>query len=332
MSRFLNVGIIQQKIVYDTTENLKYIEEKVNALMSGYHKPELIVGVEGGIGYFTPQPIPGTITNYLCNIAKKYGIYFIPGTMYEVNSDLPEGYFYNSAPIINPKGEIIAVYRKMAPWKPSEQFTAPGKEYIVFEIPEKNTKVGVMICYDLNFPEIARNLTLMGAEVLVKLTQDPEELYELNKPIHFARALENQAYLVSTNTSGTFSNFSLYGKSLIINPEGRPLWEAGHTETIATVTLNLDLVNQCREYGTIFMDHYIKHLKQYNFPMPYSSKISEAPVYNKLTAAPNTVAEYNQKVKEIGIGNIGKNVLEEDMSDFIANCEKSLEEFLKGVK
>lgn len=97
-----------------------------------------------------------------------------------------------------------------------------------------------------------------------------------------------------------------YGKSLIINPEGRLLWEAGHTETIATVTLSLDLVNQCREYGTIFMDHYIKHLKQYNFPMPYSSKISEAPVYNIglhiKEVIPTSNIEQTVKTREPAIG------------------------------
>ena len=62
---------------------------------------------------------------------------------------------------------------------------------MVFDIPEKKTKVGVQICYDLNFPEISRNETLMGAEVLVKLTMDPQELYKLNEHYHYVRALEN---------------------------------------------------------------------------------------------------------------------------------------------
>ncbi len=49
--------------------------------MSGLHKPEMIIGVEGGIGYFTPSLIPGPITEFLCKIAQKFGIYFIPGTL-----------------------------------------------------------------------------------------------------------------------------------------------------------------------------------------------------------------------------------------------------------
>ena len=194
--------------------------------MNSYHRPEMIVGVEGGIGYFPSETIPGHTTERLCAIAKKYGIYFLPGTMHEKSTELPGDMFYNSAPIINPLGEIIAVYRKMAPWAPAESQCALGKEYVVFDMPEKATKIGVLICYDSNFPEIARNLTLLGAEVLVKLTMDPEELYYVNKYVHYTRALENQAYFISTNGSGFFRSLSLYGSSQIINPEGQLLWEA----------------------------------------------------------------------------------------------------------
>lgn len=328
MSRFLNVGIIQQKIVYDTAENLKYIEHQVDALMSGCHKPEMIIGVEGGIGYYTPQTIPGPITDYLCAIAKKYGIYFLPGTMYESHPDCEEGMFYNSVPIINPQGEIIAVYRKMSPWRPSEEFTQPGKEYVVFDMPEKNTKVGVIICYDSNFPEIPRNLALLGAEVIVKMTQDPEELYSLNKPINLARALENQAYFISVNTCGQFGNYSLYGNSMIVNPEGRILWEAGKEEAIFTQTINLDEVTYAREYGTSFMDHYLKHLRDYNYPCPYAGKFGDAPVYKNLTAAPKTVNEYETKAKELGIGCNRSEKPEEDMSETFAAYATALEQFL----
>ena len=324
MGRFLNVGIIQMPINRDTASNLKYISEKVDVFMSNYHKPELIVGVEGGIGYFTPQPIPGPISNFLAGIAKKHEIYFIPGTMYEVKGDL----IYNSAPIFNPKGELIAVYRKMAPWRPSEDVTYPGKEYVVFDIPEKNTKIGVQICYDISFPEISRNEILMGAEVLVKLAMDPEELKAINKPVHFARAIENQAYLVSTNGVGFFGGSALYGNSSIINPEGALLWEGGSNETISSVTLDLELVRRSRGYGTLFLDRYLKHLKEYAFSMPYFENIPKAPLYQNLKEdpkKPSSIEQYEVQLKEIGVCEIGK--LTEDVQD-IEKYEQSLDVFL----
>ncbi len=306
MGRFLNVGIIQMPVSKDTAINLNYIEKKVNDLMSSYHRPELVLGVEGGIGYFTPQEIPGPITDFLANIARRHKIYFIPGTMYQIK----DGLIYNSAPVFNPDGELIAVYNKMAPWRPAEEDATPGSEYVVFDMPEKQTKIGVQICYDLNFPEISRNETLMGAEVLVKLTMDPEELYHLNKPVHYTRALENQAFLVSTNGVGTFGGANLYGNSLVINPEGHLLWEAAAHETVATVTLDLDLVTRSREYGTIFMDHYLQHLKEFSFPMPFAKNILEAPLYKTLGNSPKNVEQYEMQVKKLGVCEIGESTVE----------------------
>ncbi len=325
MGRFLNVGILQMPVSQDTAVNLRYLEEKVKLAMGGYHKPELVLGVEGGIGYNTPQEIPGPITEYLGGIAKKHEIYFIPGTMSEKEGDKT----YNSAPVFNPKGELIACYRKMAPWRPAEDTSTPGREYIVFDIPEKKTKIGVQICYDLNFPEISRNEALMGAEVLVKLTMDPEELFHLNKPLHFARALENQCYFVSTNGVGIFNGSGLYGNSLVINPEGHLLWEGGVGETMAFITLDLDLAERSRRYGTIFMDHYLRHLRDYNFPMPFAGKIDSAPLYQNLPPGAKNLAEYEEEVKEIGVCTIGK--LQEAKTDYKL-YEENLKKFLAGVK
>jgi len=328
MGRFLNVGLIQMPIDKDTAINLKYLEERVEAMMSGYHKPELIVGVEC-IESFTPEYIPGPMTDYFGSIAKKYGIYFIPGTMYEKHDDLPDGICYNTAPIFNPKGELIDKYSKMAPWRPAEAYAAPGNRYVVFDIPEKQTKVGVQICYDLNFPEISRNEVLMGAEVLIKITMDPQELYAFNKPLHFARAIENQAYLVSTNGVGFFNNIHMYGNSLVINPEGQLLWEAGQEATTATITLDLDLVTRTRQYGTMFVDHYLQHLRDYNFPMPYGDDVTKAPIFETLRKTPTNAYEYEDDVKPQGVCQIGN--LIEEVIDF-KGLNKNLNDFLESKK
>ena len=324
MGRFLNVGIIQQPCGKNAAENLAYLEDKVDKLMEGHHKPELIVGVEC-IEAFTPDTIPGRMTEYFAQIAKRHQIYFIPGTIYEVAPALPEGKFYNTAVVFNPKGELIGKYRKMAPWRPAEDAAEPGGDYLVFDIPEKETKVGVQICYDMNFPEISRNETLMGAEVLVKLTMDPQELFKLNQHIHYARALENQAYLVCTNGVGFFGGSQLYGHSQVISPEGNSLWEAEGTDTFCTVTLDLDLVDRCRKYGTMFMDHYMKHLFEYNFPMPYADDFRKAPLYQKLGTAPENADEYDENVIPIGANTIGKRNLH-DLP--LEQWQKELDAFL----
>ncbi len=310
MGRFLNVGVIQMPVEADTVVNLEYLEARLAEMMAGYHKPELVVGIEC-LECYTPQTIPGTMTEYFSRMAKKYGIYFIPGSIYEIHPDLPKDVYYNSAPVFNPQGELIAVYRKIAPWKPTEEFVQPGREYVVFDIPEKNTKIGVQICYDINFPEISRNEALMGAEVLVKLTMDPEELYLLNKHLHYARAIENQAYVVSTNVTGFFDGGRMYGNSMIVSPEGHAVWETGSEPTYATVTLDLDMVSRARRYGTIFMDHYLQHLRDFKIPMPFASDVSKAPVYKNLPPAPQSIDAYEEEVKPQGVCVIGKRIVED---------------------
>ena len=326
MGRYLNVGIIQMPVTTNTAENFKFLEEKVDNLMKSYHKPELVCGVES-IASFTSDVIPGRVTDYFASIAKRHGIYFIPGTISEESEELPDGMCYNTAIVFNPEGELIAKYRKMAPWRPAEQFSAPGHEYCVFEIPEKKTKIGLQICYDLNFPEISRNETLMGAEVLVKLTMDPQELYLLNKHIHYARALENQAYLVSTNGAGFFNAINLYGNSLVISPEGNVLCEAGQTPCAFTVTLDLDLVTRCRQKGTMFMDHYLRHLYEYEFPAPYAGDLRSAPVFKDLKAAPASAEEYDENIRDIFENPIGRRVPKDADIDAL---ERELGEYLES--
>jgi len=334
MGRFLNVGIIQMPFSSDTAENMQYFSDRVDQLMSGYNKPELIVGVEGGIGYYTPQAVPGPITDYYGKIAAKYGVYLIPGTMYRTDPKLPEGRFYNSAPVFNPKGEVIAVYDKMAPWLPAEEFTEPGDHYVVFDIPEKDMKVGVTICYDSVFPEVSRNLALMGAEVIVKIAQDPYQLREIGKPIHKARAIENQCYYIATNGVGYSYNYTLYGESQIIDPEGNLVCELpAAVPAVNTAWLDLDKVKRIRSYGSLLVDHYIQHLGKYNFPMPFAGKISDAPIFKNIADPALNTAEYDKEMTEAGYYMQLKPVGEEaDIEATIEAYSKSLDKFLERWK
>lgn len=324
MGRFLNVGIIQMPVTRDTATNFEYMETAFDRIMSSYHKPELVLGVEC-IQCYTPEPIPGPSSDFFASLAKKHGVYFIPGTVYEYSDELPEGISYNTAPIYNPEGTLIDIYRKIAPWYPSEEFAAMGDRCVVFDIPEKDTKVGVQICYDLNFPEISRTETLMGAEVLVKLTMDPQELFKINQHVHYARALENQAYLISTNGVGKTGSFQLYGHSQVISPQGECIWEGEQEEAIATVTLDLDQVRNCRNYGTLYMDHYLQQLKLSPIKVPYDD-YSKAPVFDNMPEPVKDSASYAERLKEIGVGELGRRYVHELDTE---GCRSRLDEFLK---
>ena len=291
MGRFLNIGIIQMPITTDIHENMSFLEDAVERIMLNPRKPDLVVGCES-VAMDLGEPIPGPQSNTWAGMAKKHGIYFIPGSMGEWAEELsPDGPYYNTAPVYGPDGKLLCKYRKMAPYRPLED-GVPGCEYCVFEIPERDTVIGLQICYDLNFPEISRNLTLMGAEVLVKITLDPSELYAINKHLHYARAVENQAYMVSVNATGPFMSNLSYGNSMVVDPEGRLLWEAGESPANAVITLDLDEVKRTRQYGSMHMDHYLQHLRDYNFPMPFAGNIADAPVYKNIDMTSQSVALY----------------------------------------
>lgn len=298
MGRYLNVGIIQMPVGTDIQKNLSVLEKSLDALMLNPRKPDLVVGCES-VAADIGEPIPGPQSDKWASMAKKYEIYFIPGSMGEWDHGLSkEGPFYNTAPVYGPDGSLITKYRKMAPYRPLED-GVPGNEYCVFPIPEKDTHIGLQICYDLNFPEISRNETLMGAEVLVKITLDPSELRRINYHLHFARAIENQAFMVSTNATGEYMANLNYGNSMVVDPEGLLLWEAGESPCNAVITLDLDQVSRARQYGSVHMNHYLQHLRDYNFPMPYAGRAGEAPVFDSLRATCQNMEQYLKAREEL---------------------------------
>jgi predicted amidohydrolase len=94
------------------------------------------------------EPMPGPTEAKFCEAARKNKVWLIPGSMLEAS----DGAIYNTTPVINPDGEVVARYRKQFPWLPYEVNTTPGDEFTVFEVPGVG-RFGISICYDMWFPE-----------------------------------------------------------------------------------------------------------------------------------------------------------------------------------
>lgn len=311
MSKYLNLGIIQSTGEPDIEKNLERIEKNIYDLMCRPMKPELICGVELGIGTMWEKEnsydtIPGKATEILSKIAKKYGIYLIPGSMTEEVQENGCTKYYNSIPIFNPKGEMIDVYRKMCPYYPNEEKITKGEKFVVFDIPEKDVKVGVINCHDWCFPEISRIVTLMGAEVIVRPAVDPEGLYEVCKSISPTRAFENQAFFASINMVGRYRHLDTYGHSNVYAPDATLIYEAGDKESLVTVTLDLSIVKNARRYGTRYTEQLLRQYKYFDIRNPYEGKLEEAPLYKNLPNPDLKLQDQKKDLMEKGIMSIGK--------------------------
>jgi predicted amidohydrolase len=203
--------------------------------------------------------VPGPQTDRLCELARKTRQWLVPGSMWEIEDDKR----YNTGVVISPDGEIVAKYRKMFPWLPYEVGTEAGNEFCVFDIPNVG-RFGLCICYDMWFPEVARTLAWMGAEVIIQPTLTPTSDRELELVMARANALFNQCYFVSINGVGAWGG----GRSTIIDPDGRILQQAGTNQTFMTEMIDLDHTTRTREYGTLGLAQTLKQLRDSGHKFP----------------------------------------------------------------
>ncbi len=169
-------------------------------------------------------------------------IWLVPGSICELSRD---GELFNTALAFSPEGKLVASYRKIFPWRPSEPYV-PGNEFVVFDIPEVG-RLGLSICYDAWFPEHSRQLAWLGAEVILNVvkTTTPDRQQEL--VLARANAIVNQTFMVSVNCAGPVGQ----GKSLIVDPEGLVRTEAfSENPVVLTDVLDLGHVDRVRRFGT----------------------------------------------------------------------------------
>jgi len=213
------------------------------------------------------EPIPGPLSDRLCHVARKTRTWLVPGSMYEVEGDE----IYNTTLAISPQGDIIAKYRKMFPWLPYEAAITPGDSFCVFDVPDVG-RFGLIICYDMWFPEVTRTLAWMGAEVILQPTMTPTSDRELEVIMAQATAIFNQCYFVSINGVGPYGG----GQSLIASPDGRILQKAGASATFLTEIIDLNHVTRTREFGTLGLAQSLKQLRDSGQAFPVYENDSPA--------------------------------------------------------
>jgi formamidase len=185
--------------------------------------------------------LPEMLTDRLGDIARETNLSIVAGSVYE-RSD--EGAIHNTAIVISPDGGLLARYRKVFPWRPTER-TAPGDGFVTFDIPDVG-RVGLAICCDgFFFPEVIRQLAWLGAEVVIQPTLTTTSDREAELVAARANAIFNQLYVVNVNASQP----AALGRSVIVDPEGLVRAQAGEGEELLTDVLDLEAVERVRRFG-----------------------------------------------------------------------------------
>lgn len=224
--------------------------------------------------------IPNEHTARLEAKAREYNIYIQSGSMLELDPRWP-GRVFNTTCLIGPAG-ILYKYRKVNTWIPYEVHTSPhdllreGYDEPLFPVAQTEIgNIGCAICYDWLFPEVLRQLTMNGAEILVRVSAymdpwgatEPMDWWTL---INRCRALENIAYVVAANQGASLKHYPPYswpGGSMAVDFEGRILAQASPGPGEKIVVAPIDVSALRHERAARRGHHFLAHLRTEAYPL-----------------------------------------------------------------
>lgn len=236
MKQEFKIGLAQiRSKAADKMENLRKIEETVT--IASEQSPDLVIFPELSLtGYVVrdqiyelAETVPGPSTDTIAKIAKKTGTHIVFGM--PERSERTQATIYNTAVLIGPKG-YIGKYRKM--YLPThsvfeeKRYFRPGFDVTVLDT--EIGQVGLIICYDIFFPEVTRLTRLKGAQLIVCISASPAVRRGFFETLTTARALENTAFLAFVNLVGIEDGLQFWGGSRLIGPQGRILLKAKYDE------------------------------------------------------------------------------------------------------
>lgn len=182
--------------------------------------------------------------------AKKYQVHFVGGSV----ANRGDKGVKNTLLIINHEGQLVHTYSKLHLFKLMDEhlYLEAGEDKGLFEL--DNRTFGGLICYDIRFPEWIRAHTANGAEVIFVVAEWPAPRLSHWRSLLIARAIENQCFVIACNRSGHDPNNVFAGHSMIIDPWGEVMAEAGAEEEILSAEIDLDQVKDIRRQIPIFED------------------------------------------------------------------------------
>lgn len=194
------------------------------------------------------EQIPGPTSDKLCMLAQEMGAYVYAG-LPERGDDASS--IFNSSILISPRGELLAKYRKIhLAGDYEKEIFSPGD--VVVTAHTEIGCLGLLICYDVVFPELSRRLALLGADIILHCSA----WYSISREMDWgareyeifvnARAMENTVFIVSSNMTGAEGMFEFVGHSSVVSPWGEVLDKKDEGEGCVSAVINLEVLKKCR--------------------------------------------------------------------------------------
>ncbi|OKJ16718.1 carbon-nitrogen family hydrolase [Kitasatospora sp. CB01950] len=257
----MRASLIQ--LAVSDTEPAAERRARAAALVRAQDGADLVVLPElwpvGGFAYDAwsdgAEPLDGPTAETMSAAARAVGCWLHAGSIVERD---PDGPIYNTSLLFAPDGELVRTYRKIHRFGfDTGEAVVMGAGQEIVTVDAGFATLGLATCYDLRFPELFRALLDADAELLVVPAAWPARRAEHWNLLARARAVEEQAYVLACNTAGTHGGVEQAGRSLVVDPWGRVLAEAGPDEQVLTVEFDPAEVAECRAEFPVHRDRLL---------------------------------------------------------------------------
>jgi predicted amidohydrolase len=151
-------------------------------------------------------------------------------------------------------GKLAGIHRKTHLYGPEKEHFAHGNRIVPIKLEKHDLSIGLIICNELRYPEVARKLALEGADLLVSAAEIPEFFGYPWRLLSLTRALENRLPHIACNRAGKDQYSTYFGSSFIVDGWGRILTEAGKEECVLLAEIDIDEIKEIRKTTSIFED------------------------------------------------------------------------------
>lgn len=253
----LKIACIQLDIIFGNPEkNMEQIKMEIADTMEQHHPDVIILPELWNTGYDLTRldeiaDENGEMTTaFIQNLASTYHVNIIAGSVAKKTANGVTNTMYS----FNRNGDCIGEYSKLHLFQLMDEhlYLESGTEKGLFEL--ENIPAAGVICYDIRFPEWIRAHTTRGAEMLFVVAEWPLPRLVHWKALLISRAIENQCYVIACNRSGKDPNNLFAGHSMIINPWGDVISEAGTEPETLIGEIDLTMVKEVRKQIPIFQD------------------------------------------------------------------------------